>query len=287
MKRILIFIAVFTFAIVGYSQTKKPRLIVIPSDALMANLGLLVVTDDMGEEAYIQHYKKIFLDTDYKGCVAKINELFTDRGFNLTDLEESLNNSRGKGLVIQADIRLELNYKIEKQGPRSILYFELVGKDVFSSKQVAAASGESKPAIGATTVNLLQEAVLAKIDKFCDDIQKYFEGMFINGRETRLTIISRGPSLDDGIADMVESWLDNNCIKGSYSIDDQDEESMYVSQSMIPLFNENDKPLDAYAFYRPLYNKLKETGYNAKISRKALKSNSRGATLGDCLIEIE
>lgn len=280
----------------GQPKAKKPRLVVVPSNALLSQMGLLQTTDDMGSESYIPQYKQAFLDTDLKGCIAKIAEMFNDKGFPITMLETELNRVQGKNLVIPVDIRLELNYKINKVGPRDKLYFELTGIDNFSSKQIAGTSGESKPAIGETTVNLLQEAVLSQIDKFANDLQTTFENMAVNGRESRLTVTATNDvSLDDdidggSISDFVENWLNKNCVNASFSIDSQDNLSMQVSQSMMPLFTPEGKALDAYNFYKSLAQDLQSAcaskGYVVKNIRDAKKSNSLGGTLGDGNIEI-
>lgn len=298
----LLIIIVFALPICGnimaQGKARKPRLVVVPSDALMNQMGLLSYTDDMGETSTVRDYQKAFFNTDLKGCIAKISEMFNDRGFPLTMLENELKRAQGgMGLTIPIDIRLELNYQVKRSGPRTLLYFELTGVDNYSSKQIAGTSGESAPAIGESVVNLLQEAVLSQIDKFSSDLQTYFEGMIENGRESRLTIVAEnGASMDDDlngqtIADIVEEWLISNCVAQAYSVDSQDETSMQISQAMMPLFSGNGNALDAYRFYRPLANKLRTTlssnGYTIRQKRSAATSNSLGGTLGDAVITIE
>lgn len=290
MKHLLtIVIMLLSFSQV-FSQTKKPRLVVIPSDALLLQMNLLNTTDDMGEVNYVQNYKMAFLDTDLKGCISKISELFQDRGFPLTMLEAELRRVQGKNLTIPVDVRLELNYKINKQGPRDVLYFELSGIDAYSSKQIAASSGQSKPAIGETMVNLLQEAVIDKIDKFAADVQAYFEGLADVGRESRLTIeTDDGVELPFEVEDIVDTWLQQNCINGNFSIDEVDETAIRVSQAMMPLYNANGRGMDARNFYRPLVQILKTKLEGYTVSQKTSSKTSQsdgGGTLGDSYILI-
>ncbi len=286
MKNIVLSLLFFIClpVLVNAQVAKKPRLVVIPSNKLLNKMDCLSEADDLGEKVMIPDYSKALLDDDLGACISKISEMFQDRGFTLTDLNSELERIKGKGAqVIPVDVRLELNYKVNSQGPRRSIYFELNGIDNYSSKQVASASGDGAPAIGSTTTTLLQEAVLAKIDKFQNDIQTYFEKMMVNGRESRLTLSG---SITDDVAEKVEAWLDANCVKSSYSIDNQDEESMSISQAMMPLFS-GEKALDAAGFYKGLVNELKAAGINARIDRKAANSNSRGGTLGDCNVVIE
>ncbi len=283
----LLFCICSLLCIETFSQAKKPRLVVIPSDALLNQMGLLGTTDDMGETNYVQNYKSAFLDTDFKGCISKISEMFNDRGFPLTMLEAELRRAQGKNIVIPVDIRLELNYKINKQGPRDILYFELTAIDAYSSKQVGASSGQSKPAIGETKVNLLQEAVLDKIDKFSGDIDTYFQSLASQGHESRLTIESEGGVDLNDVIDDVEGWLGQNCVNGSYSTDNIDEGNIQVSQAMMPLFDANGKALDARNFYKPLKAVLEAKGVTVKQKSSGATSNSGGGTLGDAFFVIE
>ena len=283
---LLLVIGLLLISIQALSQAKKPRLIVVPSDALMNQMGLLELVDDMGESNYIPNYKKAFLDTDLKGCIAKISEMFNDRGFPLTMLETELRNNQGRNNPITIDLRLELNYKINKQGPRDILYFELTAIDAYSSKQVGATSGQSKPAIGETKVNLLQEAVIDKIDKFANDIDTYFLSLAESGRESRLTIESETP-LPDDLIDDIEQWLSTYCVKGAFSTDNVDENIIQISQAMMPLYGIDGKPLDARKFYGPLKNVLVAHGLNARQVSNKNTSFSLGGTLGDGHFVIE
>ena len=272
----------------AFGQAKKPRLVVIPADALMQQMNLLGETDDMGETNYVQNYKKAFLDSDFKGCIAKISEMFADRGFPLTMLEAELRRVQGTTMTINVDLRLELNYKINKQGPRDILYFELTAIDAFSSKQVAGSSGQSKPAIGETKVNLLQEAVIDKIDKFVQDIDEYFNSLVEIGRESRLKVEANGIELPEEVEDLVDEWMNANCVRGSFTIDNVDETQLIASQAMMPLFDEAGKAVDAYNFYRNLAKDLqaKLPSFKFRAKRSSATSSSGGSTLGDGYIEV-
>lgn len=289
MKRsgiVFVIIALLTvFCAMG--QAKKPRLVVIPSDALMNQMGLLNTTDDMGEVNYVQNYKQAFLDTDLKACIAKISEIFADYGFPLTMLEAELRRAQGKNIVLNVDIRLELNYQIQRQGPRNILYFELTAIDAYSSKQVAASSGQSKPAIGETAVNLLIEAVVDKMDKFMGDVDGYFETLASVGQETRLTIESETGSLPDDLIDTVEDWLFNNCVNGAFTTDNVDDNRIDVSQAMKPLYGANGRPLDARNFYRPLKEIIAARGLNVQQKASNKTSQSGGGVLGDAYFVVE
>ncbi len=249
---------------------KKPKVMVVPSDALLNRLGLLSASDDMGEINYIQDYKRAFFNSDVKATISKFGEMMSERGFPTVMLEHQLKKVQGKGLEVPVDIRIDLNYTLRQVGPRKILYFELSGIDNYSSKQIVAASGESAPAIGVSLVALLQEAVLDKIDPFNAQLMRHFEKLNQYGRESNLVVSAEnGYDLDD-VADFIDSWLEHNCKRSAYTIDEQDESLMRVSQAMMPLFDHKGKALSAYSFYRPLKKELKRRGLNCKLRPKGL-----------------
>lgn len=263
-----------------YAQVaKKPKIMVVPSDALMNQMGLLNTDEDLGETVWVQNYRKAFLNIELKAIISKFGEMMKERGFETVLLESELKRVQGKGQVVPFDIRVDLTYKITRQGPRKILYAEFTGVDEYSGKQIAAASGESAPAIAATAESLLQEAVLDKIDQFNNQLMATFEEMAVKGRESRLEIISEELSLDDefngkSLTDIVEDWLNTNCIESSFTTDDQTESNMRVSQAMMPLFDANGKALDARNFYKGLEKTLNAVlssqGYKAKFTKRKL-----------------
>lgn len=268
---------------------------VIPSRALMHQMNLLKVDESMGMRIEIPDYNTAFLNTEFKGCIAKISELFADRDFPLEMLEQKLIAGQNDLKPFTVDLKIELNYKLVGDGLEDAVYFELTAIDAYSNKQVAASSGQGPKAVGATTIELLHEAVLNHIDKFAGDVQRYFENMYDKGRESELLVISEDFSLDeeiDGVStsDFIDEWLSNNCVGGSYSIDSQDEMSFSVSQSMIPLFNDKGRSIVAYNFYQPLKKaldaRLLNAGYKTKITRGAVGDKAGTKALGMATITI-
>ncbi|WP_018675296.1 DUF6175 family protein [Riemerella columbina] len=257
---------------------KKPKIMVVPSDALLNQKGLLSGGDDMGEEIFIQNYSKAFLNIELKAMISKFGEMMKERGFETVMLEQELKRNQGKGLQVNYDIKIDLTYKITQQGPRKKVYAEFSGIDIYSSKQIAASSGESAPAIGESNENLLQEAVLDKIDQFNSQLMATFNEMEANGRESRLTIISEGISLDEeingkSILDSVEDWLSAQCVRGNFTTDDSSDSRIDISQAMMPLFGTNGKSLDARNFYKDLEKTLKNivSSQGFKVSRTKSK----------------
>ena len=70
-------------SLINAQSMKKPHLMVIPSRALMHQMNLLKVDESMGMRIEIPDYNRAFLNTEFKGCIARISELFADRDFPL------------------------------------------------------------------------------------------------------------------------------------------------------------------------------------------------------------
>lgn len=274
MKRLLslsLAVLVLSFCTAFAQKAKKPRVMIVPSDALMAKLGLLEATDDAGDYNFYQHYKLAFLNDELKACIVKFEELMRERGFPLTNLEMALKKAQDNpDYVLPIDIRIDLNYKMTKQGPRDILYAEFAGFDMTSFKNVASASGQSSPAIGATAIALLQEAVIDKIDPFCSQLQQTFEEWATTGREGSLMIRDSQGRLDQEfggqtLEEHIESFLESNCVGGSFNVDNSEDEVFQASQIMMPLFDESGRAIDGRRFFKPLEKQLKNLGFKTKI----------------------
>lgn len=288
MKKILFTIILIFSILSSYAQpAKKPKVMVVPSNSLMYQMGLLSEGDDMGEEVSVPNYRKAFLNIELKAVISKFGEMMKERGFETVLLEHELNRVQGKGLSVNYDIRIDLNYKVTETGPRKSLYAEFSGVDA-SGKQIAAASGESAPAIGTSTISLLQEAVLDKIDQFNNQLMDSFNNMLENGRETRVLIKSEVISLDDDIfegkslVDVIEDWLSENCVKSAFSTDSVAPEVVEISQAMMPLFNDKGRAVDARNFYKNLEKTL-----NTLVQSKKLKCSITKSKLAEVEITIK
>lgn len=275
-------------------KAKKPRVVVVPSDALLKSMGLLSKTDDMGADGWVQNYEKAYLDNDLQLVLSKFNELMKDRGFEVTSLEQELKQAKNDPRhVIPIDIKIELGYTVIKEGPRRKIQFRLEAIDAYSNKTIASASGEGEPGIGASAANLLQEAVISYLDKFNSQLQSTFESYLTSGRESRLTVeATNGKSVEQEIggktiAEHVEDWLTAHCVQRAFSIDDQDNERMVVSQAMMPLFDERGKAVGAREFYKDLAKYLKSLGLKVEGPRSGATASGMTGALGSAVLTIQ
>ncbi|MCQ2152933.1 MAG: DUF6175 family protein, partial [Bacteroidales bacterium] len=213
MKRFFAMIALATvFAVAMSGQAKKPSLMVVPSDMWCNTHGFVVVEDSMGEQIPVPDYRKALMSDPYLiSVISKINGLMADRGFPLKNLEseiKSLNTSSaeeaaitakdGSGVMTntlaqlrqrsRADIILQLSWTINETGPKRSVTYTLQGLDSYTNKEVATATGTGEPSFTAEIPVLLEEAVNAHMDEFCERLQNHFEDLLTNGREVSMNI---------------------------------------------------------------------------------------------------
>ena len=273
---------------VAFGQAKKPTIMVVPSDNWCIMNGYFMEFDNQGTKVKIPDYKKALQEnTDLLAVISKINGMMADRGFPLKNLESAIKTLESESAenamltsksgaavaespvdklkkTAKADIIMQLTWKVNATGPKKSITFVLQGLDAYTDKQIAEAGGTGAPSFSAEVPILLEEAVLAHLDKFNTSLQAHFDDMFANGRE----IIIRVKKFDswDGdlekdyggkeLGDAIEEWLKANTVKGRFSTTDATENMMLFEQVRIPLFDEGGKAVDARQFVKGLQKYL-------------------------------
>lgn len=305
MKKILLAISCLLLSVgTGFGQAKKPTIMVVPSDNWCIKNGYFTEVDNQGTKVKIPDYKKAFQEnTEIIAVISKINGMMAERGFPLKNMEsaiktlesESAENSMltsksGAAVaespvdklkkVAKADIWMQLTWAVNTTGPKKSITFVLQGLDAYTDKQIAEAGGTGAPSFSAETPVLLQEAVLAHLDKFNSSLQAHFDDMFANGRE----IIIRVKKFDSWDGDLekdyggkelsavIEDWMKNNCVKGRFSTTDATENMMLFEQVRIPLNDANGGAIDARGFAKGLQKFLAAPPYSIvnKLMTKGL-----------------
>ena len=296
-KNIIVLLSVFMLALsFGYSQAKKPTLMVVPSDVWCNQNGYMLSFDNQGTMVKVPDYKRAFQENaEVLQVISQINGMMADRGFPLKNMESAIktlesnaaeDNMRssketGSGVsespidalkkVAKADIIMQLTWTINKTGPKKSVTFNLQGLDAYTDKQIATATGTGAPSFSAEVPVLLSEAVLSHMDAFTNSLQTHFDDMFENGRE----IIVRVQKWDDWDGDLeseygdddeelgiiIEDWLADNAVKGRFNTTDMTEDMALFEQVRIPLFNEKGRAMDARRFVRKLSKMLKSEPY--------------------------
>lgn len=136
--------------VTAFGQAKKPKLMVVPSDAWCKEHGYMQNFDNQGSVEQIPDYKQALLnDKDLNNVIAKIGVLMADQGFPLVSMEQSLksiNNlsaednlirSKTSGAsmtespldrlrrVAKADILLQVDWTINEVGPKKSITYNL------------------------------------------------------------------------------------------------------------------------------------------------------------------
>jgi len=314
MKKNIIFtLGIILFSIsIGFSQAKKPTLMVIPSDVWCNQNGYMATYDNQGSITNVPDYKRAFQENaEVLQVISQINGLMSERGFPLKNMEsaiktlesnaaeDNMRTSKNSGSevnespidalkkVAKADIIIQLTWTVNKTGPKKSISFNLQGLDAYTDKQVATAVGTGEPSFSAETSVLLSEAVLAHMDNFTETLQTHFDDMFENGRE----IIVRIQTWDDWDGDLeteygdegeelgyiIENWLDDNTVKGRYNTTDMTENMALFEQVRMPLFNDKGRAIDARRFVKELSDYLKSPPFS--IPNKLVMKGLGRATL--------
>ena len=311
MKLFVATILLFIVTSAAMSQAKKPTIMVVPSDAWCNTNGYMTSFDNQGTIDLVPNYKlALQSNTDLLLAIAKINTLMADRHFPLKDLESTLKSvesqnaednltaskSTGASLaespvdrlnrVARADIILQLTWTVNTTGPKKSVTYNIQAIDAYTHKQVAGAQGTGAPSFSAELPVLLEEAVLANMDNFCQQLQAHFEDIFANGREVSVDIrVWDNSDTDleteyDGteLAEIIDDWMASNTVNHIFTKTDASENQIRFEQVRIPVYRENGAPMDAEHFTRALRTFLRN---NYKLQCKVM---ARG--LGRCILII-
>ena len=274
MKKLLFLSAAMMLAASTFGQAKKPTIMVVPSDRYCIEKGYVIKFNNQGTTIELPDYKKLLQnDSDMRLAISKISGIMSDREFPLKDLEQELRNmsnesaetslltgSMGGSIVespidalkrtAKADIIMDLDVSIEKQGPKNSVRFILNGIDAYTSKNIASSTGVGSPSTSASIGLLIEEAVLSHMDEFAGRLQAHFDDMFNNGREVKIMV-----KLFDGfdsnleeeyeyngeseaLGTFIEDWMDDNTMNHRYSLSDATENFQRYEQVRIPLYYE-------------------------------------------------
>lgn len=276
MRKWIISSCMVIITVLAAAQAKKPLIMVVPSDAFCIRNGYFTTVTLDGAEKKVPDYKKALQENDQiRLVIAKMGAIMSDRGFPLKDLEQSLKSletesaelgmmmSKSSGAAVQespvdvlrrtakADIVMDLDYTIKRQGPNQIITFNLRGLDAYSNKQVAAAAGTGAPSSFATADLLLEEAVLSHMDAFNGQLSKHFSDMFANGREVTVVVrVWTSSEIDleeefsyqnetESLATHIENWMAANAVAGRFSTVDATENVLRMEQVRIPMMYTN------------------------------------------------
>lgn len=300
MKKKLLTILVFSaIAVTALAQAKKPSIMIVPSDLWCNKNGYVQQFDNQGVMVTVPDYTAALQnDMNLKMSIANIESMMTDRGFPLTNLEQTLkqiaveeaeNNmmmSKDGGEVLEnpvdklrrvakSDIIMELSWEVNQIGPKMSVSYILAGIDAYSLKNIATSTSVSTPSLSADVPTLLSEAVVSNIDNFNSQLMTHFDEMSVMGREVAVDIRvfdnMEGIDLeteyeynDDKyeLVEIIDDWMYMNTQEHRYNKVSSSENVARFNQVRIPLYDARGRALDADGFVRELRRVLRKEPFN-------------------------
>lgn len=276
------------------SQTKKPTIMILPSDNWCVQRYFTTTFDNQGTDVKVPNYQQAFQeDTELGQVISKVGGVLTGLGYSLKDAEQeikslnvkqaednvTMSKTSGANLVespldilkrrIKSDIVIQIWWKLNREGAGRSASFTLEAFDAYTNKRIATSTGTTKVSTDAIPV-LLEKAVQENAKPFDKQMDKWFADQQVNGREISLTVRcwdSWDNDLEtefDGeeLTDCIQSWLQKNCVNGAYNLSDGTESFAQFEQVRIPLQDEKGKAMDARAFATKLRKHLQQPPYN-------------------------
>lgn len=296
----------------AFGQAKKPVLMVVPSDNYCIERGFVNTFEVQGAKMEYPDYRAALQNDDQlRMVITKIGSLMSERGFPLKDLEQELKNlqmeqaekmvlsSKTTGSTIyespvdrlkrtaQADILLDIDFNVKRQGPQKYIVYNLKGLDAYTNKQIAGTAGTGEPSLAASADLLIEEAVLSHMDKFNGQLMSFFQDMFDKGREVNITLLVWEDAMVDfqdeydyqGIYDelgfLLEDWFAENTVSGRFSTGSATGTKMEFTQVRIPLYFERrgqERAMDTRRYVSQLRGFLRDEPFNieSKIYQRGL-----------------
>lgn len=285
----------------SFGQARKPTIMVVPSERFCIANGYSMTYDNQGTQTVLPDYRKALQgDADLRMAISKMSGIMSDREFPLKDLEQEMRNLASEsaetamltgadgGSVVEspidilkrtakADIILDLDFSVVRQGPKNSIMFTLNGLDAYTSKNIASSTGAGKPSASASVELLLEEAVLSHMDEFCGRLMSYFDDMFANGREVKIMVkLFDGADVNlseefnyngntDELGTLIEDWISDNTVNGRYGLSDATENFQRYEQVRIPMFYERNgkqRAMDTRTYVNNLKKFLSEAPFN-------------------------
>ena len=302
MRKVIVLLFGLVLPMMAFSQAKKPTLMVVPSDLYCNQHGYTQTFNNQGQTEVVPDYKRALQnDPQLLTGITVIGQMMADRGFPLKLMEQelkSLNEESAEDALLtsksgadiaespvdrlkkksKSDIILQVTWLVNRAGPKYSLTFNLLGLDAYTNKQIAACQGTGDPTFSAELPVLIEESIANHLETFTTQLQNHFDDMFENGREITLRVKKWDDSEWDlesefdgtELSDIIEDWISANTVKGRFNTTDATENFMYFEQVRIPLFDQNQRAMDARRWTRGLINKLKTLGVPAKLMMKGL-----------------
>lgn len=303
MKKLNWLVAALLLVCLPAMAQKKPTIMILPSDHWCEMRYFMTTYDNQGTTVKTPNYQQAFIeDTEIGPVISKIGEVLTKMGYSLKDAEQeiksintkaaednvTMSKSSGASLVespldllkrrIKCDILIQISWDLSRSAGGHSTTFTLEAFDSYTNKRIATSTGNIQGQ--GSIADLLFTAVQKNVKPFDKQMDSWYADQKKNGREINLTIRcwdSWENDLEtefDGeeLTDCIQSWLQKNCVNGTFNLSDGTESFAQFEQVRIPLEDEKGKAMDARAFATLLRKHLAKPPYNitAKVMQRGL-----------------
>lgn len=290
-------------SIMSFAQTtKKPTIMVIPSDHWCTSRYFTKVMDNQGKKVTINDYEAAFReDAELYSVAAKIGEIMAADGYPVKDYmqeykslideqtEEEVTLSNMGSMIeetpldmlrrrVKYDIELRVDWTINQEAKGHSVSLNIAAIDTYSNKQVAAANGTGK-AVDKIVVRLIENALKEQMKSFSTQLNNHFNDVQKNGREISLQIrcwdsgmitLEEENENGDELIDVIAEWVEDNTVNGAFNLASNTETRAKFEQVRIPMFNEKGRAMDARMFANQLRKHLREQSIACKVMNKGL-----------------
>ncbi len=264
-------------------EQAQQTIMVLPSDNLLQRFNSLSTTESMGKTLYIRDYQKFLLsDGTNQQIINSIQKSFSDRGYPLVNLEQTLKSLETQSLFDTADgvakdaktlllstarpdIIIEFDYetKVTAQSRENIthaLSYNISLLDAFTNKSIGSISDANIKGYKTsdTPAVVLKEAIESNASDLSKQIKSYFKDLLKYGREITFTVaIASGASVTlqdiynsngDTYADWIRGWVKTNAKRGAATMQRNTRNELYFVNVRIENMQSDGTQFNAYDF---------------------------------------
>lgn len=235
MKSIILLLVIFSFSKLIIAQAKKDIITVLPSDEWCIKHNYMIEYKSQGKSIKKPDYKKAFKENiNLKFINSTLLQSASNRGFSLLDAQLNIIEPKeNEGIKLYTDT----SYFDIKKTADIIFYvsFETKGNDLSFELKAVKSGWYNTLAVTNKTYKIkntdlskadFSELIRPSMDIFFSSLMDYFEDMFANGREIKLTIKRVNTSKinfntvikSKELKDLFNDYLLANSIKSKYEI---------------------------------------------------------------------
>ena len=282
--------------------TKKPTIMVLPSDHWCSSRYFTTVIDNQGKKVTVNDYEAAFReDAELYSVANKIGEIMAANGYPVKDYMQeykSLMDERVEEEVVMSnagymleetpldmlrsrvkyDIELRVDWMVHQEKNGHSVSVSIAAIDTYSNKQVAAANAVE--IMDNLPIALQIDKMLTKqMDNFSRQLTSHFSDVQAHGREITLQLriwdnsdITLEDEYDDEeLIDVISDWMVRNTVDGAFNLSSNTEMRAKYEQVRIPMFNDKGRAMDARMFATNLRKFLKQQYLiDSKVMNKGL-----------------